>query len=198
MRLRCRPPNRPSPHCVSQKFLNFSTDIMRRVLEPYLFSALNRCRRVQLAVEQTCSHTVANWPVAVAQLARRSITSDAIGPLQPARARQRTNKHPREPHVYVQVSSLGFPVSGGLLRPQSMLLHTVLQEPLTDACCGGAQQGVCWSCCPSISNRSTSSSMGGLRTYMVGFHSATTWGLGPHQKYKVAACVGPLRLSVRR
>ena len=64
MRLRCRPPNRPSPHCV-QKFLIFT---MRRVREPYLFSALNRCRRVQLAVEQTCSHTVANWPVAVAQM----------------------------------------------------------------------------------------------------------------------------------
>ena len=42
-------------------------------------------------------------------------------------------------------------------------------------------KGVCWSCCPSISNRSTSSSMGGVRTYIVGFHSATTWGQGPAQ-----------------
>eukprot|EP00964_Phaeocystis_antarctica_P082651 scaffold51864_cov62-Phaeocystis_antarctica.AAC.2 len=46
---------------------------MRRVLKPYLLSALNRCRRFKLAVVQTCNCTVGNWPVAVAQLARRSI-----------------------------------------------------------------------------------------------------------------------------
>ena len=39
----------------------------------------------------------------------------------------------------------------GAPRPQSMLLHTVLQEPLTDACAVAVPKGVCWSCCPSIS-----------------------------------------------
>ena len=40
----------------------------------------------QQRLGQTCRADLqSNWPVAVAQLARRSITSDAIGPLQPAR-----------------------------------------------------------------------------------------------------------------
>ena len=40
-----------------------SNGTMRRVLQPYLFSALNRCRRFKLAVVQTCSRTMGIGPL---------------------------------------------------------------------------------------------------------------------------------------
>ena len=72
----------------------------------------------------------------------------------------------------------------GTPRPQFMLLHTVLQEPLLQPklmnavavpnreCAGPAAPLYPIALLPLL---------WGVRTYIVGFHSATTWGQGPHQ-----------------